>query len=253
MSESAPPTPVEPSLPNPDEPPAPRALPRQILPRLVRATLLFSTLIVGALYFVDLVPARSFIFLGMAAILGIASSLLWKIIEAQRDRPPDQINAFAWVAFPGSLLLFFAQMPLLALAIYPPIAEFFEPHGHVRAYYVNRSSVTWLDLDFPLDLQRQGNNLRLDDTLIPPSLFTERSDLFEWRSARIFSLKIDQVERELGIDPVRSISVNSDTQAILEDSEAARAFLYAGGERVQPITLDVEGYEERGRRKAAGG
>lgn len=247
MSEPATPTPFEPSVPSSAEPPAPGALPRQVLPRLVRSTLLFSTLIVGLLYFVKLVPARSFIFLAVAATLGIVASLLWKIVEAQRDRPPDEINALAWVAFPGSLLLFFAQMPLLALAIYPPIADFFEPHGHVRAYYVSRASGTWLDVDFPLDLKRQGNNLRLDDTLIPASLFTERSDLFEWRDARILSLKIEEVERELHIDPVRSISVNSDAQAVLEDSSAARPFLYAGGERVQPITLDVAGYEERTR------
>ena len=246
MSESETPTSV-PDAPNPDEPRAPPGLPRKVLPKLVRATLLVAALLVALLYVLDVVPARSFVFLLVAAALGMIASLLWNVVEAQRDRPPGEIDAFAWVAFPGSLLLFFAEMPLLALAIYPPIADFFEPHGRVNAYYVSRPSGVWLDVEFPLDLKGRGNNLRLDDRLVPPGLFTTRSDLFDWRSARVLSLRIEKVEQELGIGPVRTISINADAQAILENPGTARAFLYSGGERVQPITLNPTGYEARAR------
>ena len=255
MSDTSDPTSAG-TLPPGKAPPPTPDLPRNVVPWLVLVLLAGCTLIVGALFLIGMVKADSFLYLGAAAGLGVLASLLWRIVEMQRDRPRGEVTTLAWVAFPLSLLLFFGQTPLLTIAVYPPILEFFDNHGLIRAYYVEGTDGRRLEIDFPFEVKPGGNNLRLNDRLIPPALFEERSDLFEWRGGRILSLEIDALRNVLGLqEEVRTVSVNSDSQVVLRDLEqAAWPFVYEGsGARVQPITLDVAGAAGKAPAKAAAG
>jgi hypothetical protein len=200
------------------------------------------------LYLAGAVAARSFVYLGAAAAAGVLASLLWSVVEAQRDRPAAAVNPAAWLAFPLALLLFFAELPLLLLAVYPPIADYLAPESPVRAYYVERTGGLRLEIAFPRSIEaaRRGNNLRLDDRLVPPELFEEHRELFEWRDDRTLSLAIEEIEALLGLAPVETVSVNADAQAVLQDS-AAWPFRFEEGGRVQPVTVRVGAAPVRAR------
>jgi len=227
--------------PGVDSPP-PRELPRNALPIAVAVLLGAAGLVVVALRLGGLADAESFLRLGQAAILGVAASLLWCVVERARERASAMASPWAWIAFPLALLLFFGQMPLIALAVYPPIREFFVPVPHARAYYVRRPDGTRLEIDFPRDVRPGGQNLRLDAALVPPELFRSRPELFEWRGPRTLSLAIEPLETALGIEPVRTVYVNSDSHVA-----GSRPFLYAGGERAQAVSIEVEAPELRDR------
>jgi len=237
---------AQPFPPPADSLPKPPTLPKNVLLYAVAFIHVFALLVVSALYFVGLTPGSSFLYLLGAMGLGALASLFWLYIEKQRKRPLEEISFFAWIAFPLAMLLFFGQMPLVAIAIYPSITEFFEPHEPVQAYYVRRGDQLCLDISFPLEMKEEGNNVRLGDTVITAEFLVEHSELFQWPNSRVYSMRILEIEKQLGLPETTSVSINSDSQEVAR-SRIAVAFRYAGGERVQPITVDASGHEVRRR------
>ena len=77
----------------------PRTLPRNIVPLMAACTLGLAGLVVVILWLAGLVGADSFIDLGISAGLLAAASLLWLVVDRQRNLPREEINLLAWAAF----------------------------------------------------------------------------------------------------------------------------------------------------------
>lgn len=229
---------------SPSPPPAgPRPLPSRILTKLVAVLLGFSSFLCLALWALGLVGSASLLHLGAAAILGILACLLWELVE-RAGRPGSTAggtrSVLAWIAFPLALLLFFAQVPLLVLAIYPPIRGFYEQVGRVEAQVVSTPDGERLLVWFPRPMVRRGNNLRLGGEILPASYFAEDRGIVSWPDKRTLSVNLDRLESALGRDlgAIETILLNSDLHRLATDPSTV-PFTAADGDPLphQRITL----------------
>ncbi len=224
--------------------------PRRLLPKVVLVVLGLASVVTLIFWAIGIVEASALVDLGIAIALGVAASAVWEIVERRVHRleaPPDRSieieprretarpGLLAWIAFPLALLLFFAQVPFLALAVHPPIREFLTRGGRVEAYYVNRAERR-LEIWFPRPMQRQGTNLRLDETFVPSGLLAPDRGLAEWRDGHTLSLSIDEVRADLGLGEIGAVSINADFDRL---DAGSRPFADETGEWLPHQRIDL--------------
>lgn len=232
-----------PADPPPPAAVGPRTLPRNIVPLGAACALTLAGLTVTGLWFVGLVGIDSFADLGISALLITAASILWVVVDKQRDRPREEINPLAWVAFPFSVLLFLGQTPFLVRAVYPPISDFLEKNGQVHARYVNHSTGLKLRISFPRPLASGRGNLRINSTDLDLEYFEEKAGLIEWPDKSTLSIAVPEILAQLGYEKIESISLNLGLQVTgtpETETKVPGRLMYANGERVQPQTLRPE-------------
>lgn len=218
----------------------PRTLPRNLVPLAAACTLLLAGLTVTALWLAGLVGGDSFVDLGISALLMTGASILWLVVDKQRNRPRGEINPLAWAAFPFSVLLFLGQTPFLVRAVYPPISDFLEKNGQVQARYVKHSTGLKLKISFPRPLADGHGDLRINSTDLALEHFEEKAGLITWADSSTLSISVPEMLNRLGYERIESISLNLGLQGTGTPGAAANTpgrLRYADGERVQPQTL----------------
>ena len=218
----------------------PRTLPRNIVPLLAACTLGLAGLVVVILWLAGLVGADSFIDLGISAGLLAAASLLWLVVDRQRNLPREEINLLAWAAFPFSILLLLGQTPFLVRAVYPPISDFLEKEGQVEARYVNHSSGLKLRISFPRPLAKGHGDLRINSTTLDLEHFAEEAGLIAWPERSALSISVPEMLERLGYKRIETVSLNLGVEKTGAEGETAGSpgrLRYADGDRVQPQTL----------------
>ena len=197
------------------------------------AVLSFVTVVDLLLLAAGLVGGQSFVYLGVAALLGIGACGLWEIVELRHRQGPTG-TSLAWFAFPFALLLAFAQIPFLAMSVYPPLAETLGTGGRLETFVREMPDGTFLEICFPEPMQQRGNMLRLDGTLVPPSYFDSHPEHFRWLGARTLSIAIDRVSQDLDIGEIHDVAINSDLHVLRhpEQGKGVQLFRTTGGERL---------------------
>ncbi len=207
---------------------------------MAACTLGLAGLTVIVLWFAGLVGTDSFIDLGISAGLLTAASLLWLVVDKQRDRPREEINILAWAAFPFSILLLLGQTPFLVRAVYPPISDFLEKEGQVKARYVNHSSGLKLRISFPRPLAEGRGDLRINSTTLGIEHFEEEAGLIAWPERSALSISVPEMLARLGYERIETLSLNLGVQKTGSGGETTGSpgrLRYADGDRVQPQTL----------------
>jgi hypothetical protein len=207
---------------------------------MAACTLGLAGLTVLALWFAGLVGVGSFIDLGISAVLLTAASLLWLVVDKQRNLPREEINLLAWAAFPFSILLLLGQTPFLVRAVYPPISDFLEKEGQVEARYVNHSSGLKLRISFPRPLAEGRGDLRINSIPLALEHFEEEAGLIAWPERSALSISVPEMLERLGHKRIETVSLNLGVQKTGGGGKTAGApgrLRYADGDRVQPQTL----------------
>ena len=207
---------------------------------MAACTLGLAGLTVLTLWFAGLVGTDSFIDLGISAALLTAASLLWLVVDKQRDLPREEINLLAWIAFPFSILLLLGQTPFLVRAIYPPISDFLEKEGQVEARYVNHSTGLKLRISFPRPLAEGRGDLRINSTPLATEHFKEEAGLIAWPERSALSISVPEMLARLGYERIETLSLNLGVQKTGSGGETTGSpgrLRYADGDRVQPQTL----------------
>jgi hypothetical protein len=206
-----------------------RPAPRPPLIRSVWILIVLGALVVLVELALGVAGSQAFVYLAVALGLGIVSSLAWKFVERRQERGGFGI----WLAFPIALLAAFAVIPLLAFAVWPGLDVQLRPADRVEAYYLERPGGRRLEVWFPQPMQRDGNNLRLNATPVPPRYYASHPDYFRWIDRQTLSIAVDEVRRDLDlVAEVEHVAVNLDVNVALRQ-EGAMLFAYVeGGTRV---------------------
>ena len=227
-----------PADPQASPPQKARALPGNIVPLAAASILGFATLVVTCLWLLGMVDADSFGDLGISALLALGASLLWQVVEKQKNRARGDIHPLAWVAFPFSILLFLGQSPFLVRAVYPPIQDFFLRDGQVETRYVKRSTGLKLEISFPKPLKSVRGDLRINSRDLPLACFEKDAGLIEWPSEKTLSISVPAMLEHLGQGKIETLSLT--LRALEPTGEGTKLpgrLLYADGKRVSPQTL----------------
>ena len=244
-----------------------RTFPRRLLTRAVAALLGIVSLIVVVLWLVGLAGSGSLKCLAVGIGLGLLATLLWELVvrgtnqqvdgesgkargenlHRVEDRSGQKVwvesnpGPLTWIAFPLALLAYFGMVPFLALAVYPPLSEFFERDGRVEVQRVRRSDGRYIEVLFPREMSQTGNNLRLNDRYVPPEFFEADRGIARWRGPRTLSVSLDRLLAELGIEaPIERVAVNMDLNELAREGSGARAFTGKEGNKLPAIQLSLE-------------
>ncbi len=213
-----------------------RRFPSRLFSACLGALLVFAAIVGGLLHLTGAANDDVFLYLGLAAGCIVLASLAWEVVVRQALRragpsdtgpsdtgpsdtgitadPPDSSpgdgppGVIAWMAFPVAIFLGLASLPLLALVVYPPAAEYFTEPGRVTASISRSTSGLLLDLDFPEPTTERGENLRINGQPLPEGYQRDHPDVFVWRGAQTLSLRLEPLLRDLGIERIERIGIN---------------------------------------------
>src|SRR5690606_14830077 len=150
LSTSSPTTPE----PEPGAPPRPAQI---RFSSFVLGLYSLSAIVALLLYACGITSPSLFTYLGVALVFAGASAILWTIVERRQHRG----GFLLWAAFPFSLLFAFAQLPPLALALYPPLETFVFQAGRAEAWMVRQPEGRFLEIWFPHPLDPEGGEHNL--------------------------------------------------------------------------------------------
>ena len=208
-----------------------RRFPSRLFSACLGALLVFAAIVGGLLHLTGAANDGVFLYLGLAAGCIVLASLAWEVVVRQAliragpsdtgpldtgitADPPDSSpddgppGVIAWMAFPVAIFLGLASLPLLALVVYPPAAEYFTEPGRVTASISRSTSGLLLDLDFPEPTTERGENLRINGQPLPEGYERDHPEVFVWRGAQTLSLHLEPLLRDLGIERIERIGIN---------------------------------------------
>ncbi len=208
-----------------------RTFPSRLFSASLGVLLVFAAIVGGLLHLTGAANDGVFLYLGLAAGCIVLASLAWEVVVRQALRragpsdtgpsdtgftadPPDSSpgdgppGVIAWMAFPVAIFLGLASLPLLALVVYPPAAEYFTEPGRVTASISRSASGLLLDLDCPEPTTERGENLRINGQPLPEGYERDHPEVFVWRGAQTLSLHLEPLLRDLGIERIERIGIN---------------------------------------------
>lgn len=159
-----------------------------------------------------LATPSTFLYLGLAGGFALLACLLWEVV-ARRE---EQGGFLAWACFPLTVLFAFAQVPPLALAVYPPLGDFLFQAGRARAWIVSETDGPRLEIWFPhpVDSERGDHNFLVDGDPLPEGYYEAHDGNFRWRNDQTLSVALDPLLRALGKKSLESITLNGDLASV---------------------------------------
>ena len=202
---------------------------KRIYPKCLFGLLGFATLIALITRLLGFTETRSLLYLSLAGAAIVLGSIAWEVLERGLRRNPAHPSLGVWLAFPLAILLGLGALPLLVLAIYPPLEAQFIQSGRIETHVVQTAEGSRLILLFPRATRQKGNDLRLNAADLPLELTVEPESALTWKSPR--ELWVDLSRLPEGVGRVEQVAVNL--------LAGRQRFVYEDGDSVSAQVLRV--------------
>ncbi len=164
--------------------------------------------LVGLVHVATGTPAeRVLVPLGWAAGFALVSGLAWEVVVRQSARR-EPATTLAWIAFPVAVLSGLLCAPWLVQVVYPEIGDRIRGTDFTASVVVDRHGRTVIEVQFPDDTRRRGENLRLDSRELEHGFARASPGSLAWRDARTLVIDLAAELERLAVNSIDSVGIN---------------------------------------------